>query len=509
MVFDDYSQVRGGHIPEGEREQVHSVIGVPIRWNGSIIGSCVVFSRSVQRRFGPADTALLEMFATHAAIAMTNARLHALAAERSAEAAIMVERERSVRDVHDSVGRGLAALLLRLDRAEAEHEAGRDPREAICLARADARSALSETRRSVLGLGPAMLDGRSLTEAVALELAWVESTSAVKTRLTVLGEHQQVEPEAARQLFRIIQEALVNVVEHARASHLRVGLVSGNRGITTIIEDDGRGFDVAELRTRASDPATRPLGLQGLIARAEHLGGAVHIDSTVGWGTRLRVELPSVPAGLAPRELPRWKVLVAHESAVVRAGLVRMLDLAEPDVQVVGELGDSAQVVDAYQLLRPHVVLVHLGMPHIDGVRLTSFLRAADPAAAVVLLVDSPADDRVRHAAQGGAVGFVGSDTDAAGLARTVIAAARGESVMTSQLFSSMNALDLDVPSAAGLTARERQVRAQLEQGLPDKAIALILGISVKTVEKHVGSILRKTGAANRTALAVLASLHD
>ena len=157
-------------------------------------------------------------------------------------------------------------------------------------------------------------------------------------------------------------------------------------------------------------------------------------------------------------------------------------------------------MVDAYGLLRPHVVLTHLRMPHIDGVRLTAYLRAVDPAAAVVLLVDSVSDEGVREAAQGGAVGFVKHDVDAAGLARAVVAAARGDSLMTVELFSSSAGAGTD--AGEHLTAREREVRTLVEQGLPYKQIAATLDISVKTVEKHVGAILRKTGAPNRRALA-------
>ena len=96
VIFDEYADVRGGHIAERDRGSLHGVIGVPIRWAESIIGSCSVFSREPGRRFTEADATLVELFATHAAIAITNARLHALATQREREAAVMAERERVV-----------------------------------------------------------------------------------------------------------------------------------------------------------------------------------------------------------------------------------------------------------------------------------------------------------------------------------------------------------------------------------------------------------------------------
>jgi signal transduction histidine kinase/DNA-binding NarL/FixJ family response regulator len=524
VIFDEYSDIPGGHIPPPERDLLHGVIGVPIRWNGSIIGTCVVFSRDPARRFSDTDAAQLELFATHAAIAITNARLHALAAERARDAATMAERERVVRDVHDTVGRGLAAVLLHLDDAERMLDPDAPARRALSGARASAHAALTDTRRTVLGLAPALLDGRSLAEAIALELAWVESTAALATRLVVIGEPVALDPECVRQLFRITQEALTNVIEHARARGVRVGLVYGGGSTSVLIEDDGCGFDPAQITfghaalgsERGSSTARgqapldpgrhgdsqRGLGLHGLVARAQHLGGSLVVDSTPGWGTRIRAEIPTAPTDPIDPARSRWRVLVVHDSPVIRAGLVRMLALVEPDIQVVGEIAESAQVVDAYQLLRPHVVLTHLRMPHIDGVRLTSYVRAVDAAAAVVLLVDSVADEGVREAAQAGAVGFVKHDVDAPGLARAVVAAARGDSLMTVDLFSSSAGAGSGAEGAEHLTAREREVRSLVEAGLPYKQIAAALDISVKTVEKHVGSILRKTGAPNRRALA-------
>jgi DNA-binding NarL/FixJ family response regulator len=179
-----------------------------------------------------------------------------------------------------------------------------------------------------------------------------------------------------------------------------------------------------------------------------------------------------------------------------------MLGLVEPDIQVVGEIDNASQAVEAFELLRPHVVLADLDLPRIDGVQLTAYLRASDPAAAVVLLIGSVGDDRVRAAAQIGAVGFVEHDADPAALARSLVAAARGDSLVTAEFLSRFTASLSASHDDDHLTAREREVRALVERGLPDKQIAAELDISAKTVEKHVGAILRKTGAANRTMLA-------
>jgi signal transduction histidine kinase/DNA-binding NarL/FixJ family response regulator len=502
VLFDEYAQVRGGHIQGADRDLLHATIGVPIRWNDAIVGAVVVFSREAGRRFTPEEASLVERFAAHAAIAITNARLHAVAAERSREAAVASERERVVRDVHDTVGRGLADILLRLDEAERRLAVGESAGEALAQARRAARSALSETQRTVLGLGPEQLDGRSLSEAIALELAWAESAAGLSTRLVVVGEPGVLAPETVRQLFRIVQESLTNVVEHASAHQVRVGIVYGEREVTALIEDDGRGFDV----TGFSRPPNRPLrglGLQGLAARAEHLGGSVHVESTPQWGTRVRAELP-VSAMSPEGDQSRWRLLIVHASLLIRSGLVRSLALAEPDIQVVAEVGDAEAAMEAFDLLRPDVVLSDLDLPHVDGTQLTSYLRAADDEARVVLLIGSIADDRLVGATGVGAAGFVELSAEPASIARAVVAAARGDLLLSPEILSRFSVSLTGGPEP--LTAREREVRTLVEQGRTDKGIAAELHISVKTVEKHVGALLRKTGAANRTALAGLAS---
>ncbi|SDS24576.1 hybrid sensor histidine kinase/response regulator transcription factor [Microterricola viridarii] len=505
VLFDEYAEVAGGHIAQRERASLHGVIGVPIRWDGRIIGSAVVFSREAGRRFTDADAHLVELFATHAAIAITNARLHALTADRERASAVLDERERVVRDMHDTIGRGLVSVLLHLDAAE-KSSTEAEPRRSLGAARAAARAALDETRRTADGLGPALLEGRSLSDAIALELAWVESTVRVETHLVVIGDPEPLPAETARQLFRIVQESLTNVVEHASARHVRVGLVYGSENVSVLVEDDGQGFDVDAL-AEARPSAAKGLGLQSLVARAGRLGGTVQIESTPHWGTRVRAELPSSAASAVDAR-SRWRVLVVHQNAIVRAGLVRVLGQVEPGIEVVGEIADASAAIEAYELLRPHVVLANLDLPHIDGAQLTSYLRAIDPQSSVVLIVHDLADERMRGAARIGATGFVAQDADPVYVTRAVVAAARGESLLSSAFLSRL-AATLDPPGTAPLTAREREVRALVERGVPDKQIAARLRISVKTVEKHVGAILRKTGAPNRTALAAQSALHS
>ncbi len=504
VIFESYSAVPGGHISPDDPRFSQAVIGVPIRAKSALIGACVVFAGSADRRFDDADAELLALFATHAAVAIANSRLHSSAAERARTITIAAERERSMRDVHDAVGRNVASVLLHLDEARKVAGANVDLSRHLIDARRVAVEALSESERAVRGLGPSLLERCSIEEAISLELEWAGATSDATTQLLVMGERAPIAPDVAQQLFRIVQEALGNAAAHARAGSIRVGLVYSGGGVSAIVEDDGCGFDSAGIgQVPAGDNAVTGLGLRGLVARAHQVGGVVQIDSTPGWGTRLRADLPYSVSSADDNLAARWRVLVVHDQPIIRSGLVRLLGQTEPGVRVVGEIADPARAVDAMTLLRPDVVLADLQLPGMSGAELVAALRAVHPAAAVILLVGSRHDDGVRDAARAGARGFVDRTVDAVSLGRAVMSAVNGDVLVPGELLEAAAGWPASLEST--LTPREREVRVLVERGLQDKQIGVQLGISVKTVEKHVGMILRKTGARNRTVIASLA----
>ena len=500
VTFAHYSDVPGGHIREDDERYGHPVIGVPIRVRSTLIGVCVVFAEDDGRVFDETDAKLLELFATHAAVAIANSRLHTAATERAASITIAAERERSMRDVHDAVGRSVATVLLHLDGARRTARVDGDVTASLGEARAAAVDALDETDRAVQGLGPSLLDRHSLEEAIGLELDWATATTDAHTQLLVMGERATISPDVTQQLFRIVQEALGNAAVHAGAASIRVGLVYGSAGVSLIVEDDGRGFDAG-----ARGMVGRGLGLRGLRSRAQQVGGTIHVDSTPGWGTRVRADLPYALPTTDDDLVRRWRVLVIHDQPVIRAGLVGLLANAEPGVQVVGEIADPERSADAVALLHPDVVLADLHSPGSSAAGLVTAIAEADSHTAVIFLVGSRDNELVREAAQAGARGFVDRSVDAVSLGRAVLSAVNGDLLVSGDLVNGLGgwrAPEADTP----LTPREREVRALVEQGWQDKQIAGSLGIAVKTVEKHVGSILRKTGARNRTILAAIAS---
>ena len=230
---------------------------------------------------------------------------------------------------------------------------------------------------------------------------------------------------------------------------------------------------------------------------------------------------------------PRLRLLIAADRPLLRAGITRLLSGAgaaagagfaasgfEPRIEIVGEAATADATVAACRELRPDVVLADLGLTSAveagalaggpfgapDGTAgVTELLLGQLPDLAVVGLCEAGDERLVAEAMRVGARGCVDTWADGPVLARAIIAAGRGQAILSAPALAQLQRGLRGDAGRPALTARERQVRGLMEQGLPDKVIAERLVLSVKTVEKHAGAVLRKTGARNRTVLAALA----
>jgi DNA-binding NarL/FixJ family response regulator/signal transduction histidine kinase len=496
--FPRYDDVPGGHVLADDRATLRGVIGVPLEWGGEIIGVCVVFSRDEYRTFGPAEAELLQLFAKHAAVALTNARMHDVAEERTRAQATATERERLLREVYDTLNQGLVGVLGHLNVAERAMGAAEFSEVAPLVhgASVEARLALVETRRSMLGLLGSALEGRTLGEALEEEAEWARRTGRLDARLVMAGDPAVLDPALAHEIVRIAQEALTNIVQHAEAGSVRLGIAYESLGVSLLVQDDGRGFDPRNLADEAGS------GLRRMADRAHAVGGRVELDSLPGWGTSLRVRFPYARPS-SPTDSRALRVVIVDPQPLVRAGVTRLLALASLSIEVVGEAESAEQAVKLQGAVKADVVVASLRLGddgESDGVALTSQLVADGHTA--VLCLSEPGDDHLVVAALGaGAHGCLDKGVDGPALAQAVVAAGRGQAVLSGTALQRLHRGLRD--HSAALTSREREVRALVETGLPDKLIAAQLMISVKTVEKHVSSLLRKSGVHNRTELVV------
>jgi DNA-binding NarL/FixJ family response regulator len=215
------------------------------------------------------------------------------------------------------------------------------------------------------------------------------------------------------------------------------------------------------------------------------------------------------------------KVLLVDDDPLVRAGLRLMLRGAG-DLEVVGEVGDGAGVVDAVARLRPDVVLMDIRMPCVDGIAATRALTARGGGTpAVIVLTTFDGDATVLAALRAGAVGYLLKHTPPERIVEAVHRAAAGEAVLSPAVVRTLvdHIAAQDGGSAragraerarerlALLTEREREVAAAVAAGLSNVEISERLFMSVGTVKAHVSSALTKLDLTNRIHLALLA--HD
>jgi DNA-binding NarL/FixJ family response regulator len=204
------------------------------------------------------------------------------------------------------------------------------------------------------------------------------------------------------------------------------------------------------------------------------------------------------------------RVLIADDHGVVREGLARLLPTAD-DIEVVATAADGAEAVTLYEEHGPDVVLMDLSMPEVGGTEATRRILASNPEAAVVILTSFSDREQILAALDAGAIGYLLKDAGPAELIDGVRAAARGESPLHPKAAREL-LTQRDGPASASaeadLTAREREILVLLARGMPNKRIALHLGISEKTVKAHVTSIFNALGVTDRTQAALWAREH-
>ena len=253
-------------------------LGVPIRDGDEVLGIIFLANKRSSDGFTSADQDLLTLFAAHAAIALTNARLY----ERGRELAMLEERNRMARELHDAVTQKLfslrltaqsAAVLLRSAPDQAAAELERVQRLA--------GEALAELRAVIVELRPAELDRHGLAETLRKHVRLLDRLHPA--HVTFEGDELPPLDSAIEvAVLRVAQEALHNALRHSDAGTVEVHLGEEGGKLVLTVRDDGKGFEQAE---------SRGLGLVSMRDRAESVGGVMTVASARDEGTTVRVEV--------------------------------------------------------------------------------------------------------------------------------------------------------------------------------------------------------------------------
>lgn len=207
------------------------------------------------------------------------------------------------------------------------------------------------------------------------------------------------------------------------------------------------------------------------------------------------------------------RVVVADDQELVRSGFAMILDV-QPDIEVVAEVGDGAEAVEAVRRHAPDVVLLDIRMPRVDGIEACRAISAAGAACRTVMLTTFDSDEYVYEALHAGASGFLLKDVRRDDLVHAVRVVARGDSLLAPSVARRL-VEQYTRPAAARprrpgprldvLTGRERETLLLLARGLSNAEIAAELVVSDHTVKTHVGNVLAKLGLRDRIQAVIYA----
>ena len=260
-------------------EQFQAVLALPLIAQETALGGLAFYYRQ-PRQFSDEEVSLATMFADQAALAIQNARLR----DHAEEVAVLAERNRLARELHDAVTQTLFSASLIADVLPRIWE--RDPalgQAKLAELRELTRGALAEMRTLLLELRPATLTESSQEELLQQLAAAVIGRSRLQVRVTVAGEASRpLSPDTQVALYRIAQEALNNVVKHAQATEVTMSLRYLPDCVELAVQDNGRGFDPAAASIHS-------LGLGIMRERAAKMNATLEVDSAPGQGSRIWV----------------------------------------------------------------------------------------------------------------------------------------------------------------------------------------------------------------------------
>jgi len=268
-----------GHPPMG------SFLGVPILYKGRCLGNLYLTNKIGAEEFTVADENQIEWLASHAAIAIENARLY----EEVQRLTVIEERQRIGMDLHDGVIQSIYAVGLQLEFIRALIEDGEtmQARDRMSTAIDALNNTIRDIRSYILDLRPHSFQGNDLNEGLRRLAADFKANSLVATELQLSAEANSfLSPESRMALFQITQEALANVAKHARATKVLVRFSPGAEGVVLEIRDNGRGLP--------PDGAVKRMGhgLTNMVQRAQTIGAEFNVASEPGKGTRIQLRLP-------------------------------------------------------------------------------------------------------------------------------------------------------------------------------------------------------------------------
>jgi signal transduction histidine kinase len=264
-----------------QQHEIKTILVIPLFFGETFLGNITLRSTK-QRNYQPEELELARVLAYQATLAIQLTHL----SEQSRQSAVLEERNRLAREIHDTIAQGLTGIVIQLQAAQDVDTTDPNDRQAhITQARHLAEASLAEARRSVWALRPLVLEGTNLAGALTSLNTQLTLSTSLHSTFRTSGTPYPLPPDVEINLLRIAQEAVNNTLKHAKASEIQIELIYQPHRVQLRVQDNGQGFDPTL--------PTGGYGLLGMQERSHHIGATLTLSSQPAIGTDIQVQVPT------------------------------------------------------------------------------------------------------------------------------------------------------------------------------------------------------------------------
>ena len=311
------------------------------------------------------------------------------------------ERKRIARGLHDETMQSLSALLMKIDMCSKMY-ADVVPSEKIDEMRNIALKTLDEIHSLIQNLRPTVVDDLGLEAGIRWLLDKHLAEKGITCDFNVIGaEEKRFNHRIETALFRIIQEAVINISKHASAENVFIVLQYMSDSIAVHMEDDGKGFDAADVLKHTDD--VRGLGIMGMRERAYLVDGKLKICSTPATEQGSASGFPCLNTGI---NMSKTRVMIVDDHALVREGIAAFLKMSA-DIEVIGEAADGIEAIEGVKKLNPDIVIMDIAMPKLGGLEALVEIKKINPDVKVLVLTQYEDKEYIKRFLKAGASGYM------------------------------------------------------------------------------------------------------
>ncbi|MBN2081503.1 response regulator [bacterium] len=425
------------------------------------------------------------------------------------------ERRRLATQLHDRIGHALVVAKIKLEELAKDAERSAELLDVL----AALNSAIEDARTLTFEISPPVLHELGLAAAIRWLAEQTAAQHGLKIKFNHTDWHHRLGEDLRVLLFQATREILFNIVKHAQATTVRIGLTRDGEMVRLAISDNGVGFDVTAA-TRSSRQGTG-YGLFSIGERMKYLGGSMQVESGETGTSILLLAPQALEQAPSPRpdvhrlepasqaadaDLPHDEIrlVIADDQQLMRQGL-QMILKRHPQLVLTGEAATGKEALELARRHQPDVVIMDIDMPELNGIEATRAITTEMPAVRVIALSMFADKQYVGEMLRAGANGYLLKDCAGEDLIQAIRAVNSNltffSAAITKVIVDEFLRASGPAATLAVLTDREREVLGMLARDMGVKEIALELDLNPKTIYSFRTSLMQKLGIGTQSEL--------